>query len=55
MPDWKQAASEIPAAQLEAITPALNTLESLFRPLAETMTAEDIPAIQFSAFPEENQ
>ncbi len=59
MPDWKQAAKatapDIPEAQLDAITPALNTLEALFRPLTSAVTAEDSPAIQFSPFPEENR
>jgi hypothetical protein len=55
MPDWKQPAAEIPSAQLDAITPALNTLEALFHPLTATITAEDVPATVFSAFPEENR
>ena len=56
MPDWKKAAQaiapEIPDAQLDAITPALDLLENAFRPLTLDITAEDNPAVMFSPFPE---
>ena len=56
MPDWKQAARamapEIPGAQIDAITPALDSLEKAFRPLTASIAAEDSPAVMFSAFPE---
>ncbi len=56
MPDWKQAARamapEIPEAQLDAIAPALDSLEKAFRPLTAGIDAEDSPAVMFSAFPE---
>ena len=59
MPDWKKAAQalapEIPAAQLDAITPSLDALEKAFRALPATLTAEDDPAPLFTAFPEEER
>jgi hypothetical protein len=59
MPDWKKAAQAmgyaIPDAQLEAITPALDGLEKVFRPLPATLTAEDDPAPLFSAFPDDER
>lgn len=44
---------EIPDADLERITPALNTLEAAFRPLVEMLSEDVEPAVVFH--PEEGE
>jgi hypothetical protein len=57
MKDWKKIASAsgypIPEANFERITPALDSLEKSFRPLAESVSRELTPAFIFR-MPEED-
>ncbi|MBS1835174.1 MAG: hypothetical protein JST65_20815 [Acidobacteria bacterium] len=57
--DWKKIAQasgyDIPEAQLEAISPALNTLHNAFAKLPAMLTAEDDPAPLFSPFAEDGR
>lgn len=59
MPDWKKLAQahgyDIPESQLDAISPALNTLHNAFAKLPATLSAEDDPAPLFSPFPEDGR
>jgi hypothetical protein len=59
MPDWKKAAQamglDIPESQLDSITPSLDTLEKLYRPLPATLTPADDPAPLFIAFPDDKR
>ena len=56
MTDWKAIARAralgIPEAELEAIAPRLDALESAFRPLAVKLTPDQEPAAVFHADPE---
>jgi hypothetical protein len=51
MPDWKAAAAafapDVPEEQIDRITPALNYLESTFRPLVKDIPVETEPACVF--------
>ncbi len=53
MKDWKKIASgnglEIPDADIERIAPALDSLESAFRPLTGRIPGEIEPAVIFQA------
>ena len=57
MADWKKISdglgTHIPDTQLAAITPTLDGLEQLFRPLALSLTPEDDTATPFSPEPAE--
>lgn len=56
MTDWKGIARArglaIPEAEIEAIAPRLEALESAFRPLAAKLTPDQEPAAVFRADPE---
>jgi len=56
MKNWQKIAEaydlRIPAADLERITPALDKLESAFRPLATRIPDDVEPAITFRILPE---
>jgi hypothetical protein len=53
MKDWSGIAAasgiEIPAIEMERLTPPLNGLEEVFRPLASKLTFVDEPATIFDA------
>ena len=53
MTDWtsiaKAAGLDIPAKDLVRIAQALDSLEEVFRPLAESLTPETEPALSFHA------
>jgi hypothetical protein len=52
MTDWKALAAarcpDLPADAIDRIAPALKALETTFRPLAETLTADDESAVIFA-------
>jgi hypothetical protein len=52
MTDWKTLAAarcpDMPADAIARVVPALESLETTFRPLAETLTADDESAIIFA-------
>jgi hypothetical protein len=53
MKDWKAIAKaeglEIPVRDIESIAPGLDALEAAFRPLANGLTWEIAPAIDYRA------
>ena len=53
MKNWRAIAQahalDLPASQLDRITPALDALEEAFRPLIRDLTAGMEPAVEFSA------
>jgi len=57
MKDWKKLASvnnlQIPEAEFDRITPALDSLEKSFRPLVASIPFQVGPAVVFS-IPEED-
>jgi hypothetical protein len=57
MKDWKTIAAamnlNIPEGDLDALVPALATVEKAFRPLARTIPMEVDPAVAFSPTPGE--
>jgi hypothetical protein len=57
MKDWKRIASaydlQIPEAEFERITPALDSLEKSFRPLVQAMQQNLEPALMFGIPQEE--
>ncbi len=58
MKNWKGFAGllglDIPAPDLERILPALDALETSFRPIAGTIPHETEPALIFPCSPEES-
>ena len=52
MTDWKTLAAarcpDLPADAIARIAPALESLETTFRPLAEALTADDESAVTFA-------
>lgn len=56
MKNWKKIAEanqlRIPGPDLDRITPALDALESAFRPLTKNIPHDVEPAVSFYLFPE---
>jgi len=56
MKNWKEIAEasdlRIPESDLDRIAPALDALESAFRPLAGNIPDDVEPAVTFRVFPE---
>jgi len=59
MKDWKKIAKAsgltIPAAEADRIAPALDALETAFRPLVRTIGPEVDPAVMFQASEEDGE